>query len=120
MTWPGEPRSKKNSARIVRNGPKPILLPSGAFTAYQYAVGWQIQQHKRLMLDTPVNVRCVYYMAARRRVDLLNLLAATMDILVHYGVIRDDCADIVTSHDGSRVMYDKSHPRVEIEITRED
>jgi Holliday junction resolvase RusA-like endonuclease len=119
MTWPGEPRSKKNSVRVVRNGPRPVLLPSGAFTAYQEAVGWHIHQYKRIMLDAPVNIRCVYYMAAHRRVDLLNLLAATCDILVRYGVIRDDCADIVTSHDGSRVLYDKQNPRAVITITAE-
>jgi Holliday junction resolvase RusA-like endonuclease len=119
MTWPGEPRSKKNSATIVRNGARPLLLPSGAFTAYQASVGWFIPGDlKSAKLACPVAVKCTYYMATQRKVDLLNLLAATMDILVHYGVLLDDNSGIVVSHDGSRVLYDKNNPRVLIEITK--
>jgi Holliday junction resolvase RusA-like endonuclease len=118
MTWPGEPRTKKNSARIAAQGNRRIILPSGAFVTYQNVVGWYIPGDvKRLMISNPVNVRCLYYMATRRKVDLLNLLAATSDILVRYGVIADDSADIVASTDGSRVMYDKDNPRAEMEIT---
>jgi Holliday junction resolvase RusA-like endonuclease len=51
--------------------------------------------------------------------DLCNHLASTCDILVKAGVLADDNSKIVVSHDGSRVLYDKQNPRVEIEITRE-
>jgi Holliday junction resolvase RusA-like endonuclease len=56
-------------------------------------------------------------MATRRKVDLVGLLQAVDDVLVHYGVIRDDNSRIVASHDGSRVLYDRERPRTEIEIT---
>ena len=56
-------------------------------------------------------------MGTRHKVDLTNLLSATMDILVKYRVIEDDNKDIAYSNDGSRVKYDKTNPRVEIEIT---
>jgi Holliday junction resolvase RusA-like endonuclease len=69
-------------------------------------------------VDYPVNVKCVYYMPTRRKVDLSNLLNSTLDILVHYGVLIDDNRNIVYSVDGSRVFYDKENPRTEIEITR--
>lgn len=55
-------------------------------------------------------------MQTRRKVDLVNLLEATLDVLVHYGVIADDNNSVVASVDGSRVLYDKARPRVEIEI----
>ena len=45
-----------------------------------------------------------------------NLMAATHDILVKYGVLADDNRDIIASVDGSRVHYDKKNPRTEIEI----
>lgn len=32
------------------------------------------------------------------------------------GVIKDDNRNIVASHDGSLVLYDKERPRIEIEI----
>lgn len=67
-------------------------------------------------INKPINLKCVYYMKTRRRVDLFNLLNATADILVHYGVLKDDDCNIVVSPDGSRVKYDKENPRVEVEI----
>lgn len=56
-------------------------------------------------------------MPTRHRVDLVNLLEATSDILVKASVIEDDNVNIVKSHDGTRVLYDKETPRVEVEIT---
>ena len=53
-------------------------------------------------------------MDSLRRVDLSNLLESTCDILVHYGIIKDDNSRIVASHDGSRVLLDREHPRAEI------
>ena len=63
-----------------------------------------------------MNVRCVYYMATLRKVDLANLIEATCDILVTTGVLADDNSRIVAAHDGSRVELDRKQPRVEIEI----
>lgn len=56
-------------------------------------------------------------MPTRHRVDLTNLLEATDDLLVHWGVLQDDNSRIVASHDGSRVLYDHDNPRAEIYIT---
>ena len=56
-------------------------------------------------------------MPTRHQVDLTNLQAAIDDILVHYKVIKDDNYSIIVSHDGSRVFYDKEHPRTEVYIT---
>lgn len=120
MIWhaviPGDPRTKKNSQRIIttKTG-KRIPLPSKAYEQYQEQCGWCICIPDR-PIDIPVNVRCVYYMGTRRKVDLCNLLEATCDILVHYRVLADDNSSIVASHDGSCVRYDKANPRVEIEI----
>lgn len=67
----------------------------------------------------PVNVRCLFYMKTRRKVDLTNLLEAADDVLVKYHVLVDDNSQIVAGHDGSRVYYDKDNPRIEIDITEE-
>lgn len=112
----GQPITKKNSQRIIYNCGRKMLIPSKQFQKYQEHSGKQIK-YKSLLIDSPVNVACVYYMPTRRRVDLVNLIEATCDILTHYGVIKDDCAAIVAAHDGSRVLYDKTHPRAEITIT---
>lgn len=55
-------------------------------------------------------------MPTKRRVDLTNLLEAIDDVLVKYEVLKDDNSEIITSHDGSRVLYDKDNPRTEVVI----
>jgi len=117
----GPPVTKKNSQRIIRLGNgRRIIKPSAKFEEYQEMVGMYIPARVRLMIDRPVNVKCMYFMPTRRRVDLVNLLEATCDILVHYRVLADDNSKIIVSLDGSRVLYDKDRPRAEIDITEED
>lgn len=111
----GAPRTKKNSPRIVPVGKGYRLLPSKAYEQYETAALWQIRR-PRESISSAVNVKCVYYMPTRGRVDLCNLLEATCDILVKAGVLADDNSSIVAGHDGSRVVVDKARPRVEIEI----
>lgn len=113
----GDPRTKKNSQRAVWAGGRIRVIPSSAYEEYTEAARWQIPGSARVQTPGPVNVKCVYYMRTRRRVDLVNLLEATCDILVGTEVLEDDNARVVVSHDGSRVRLDPEDPRVEIEIT---
>ena len=69
-------------------------------------------------IDEPVNVQMRFFMPTKRRVDLVNLENACLDILVRAGVLQDDNHNIVYSMDGSRVFYDKENPRTEVEIRR--
>lgn len=112
----GDPRTKKNSARILKaHANRRIVAPSEAFMQYQKKCLWQIKRPYN-PITARVNVRCVYYMATRRKVDLANLIEATCDILVKAKVLADDNSQIVAAHDGSRVDYDKKNPRAEIWI----
>lgn len=116
LTLYGDPRTKKNSARILRaRSGAPFVAPSKAFEDYQTACLWQIRAPP-VPLSARVNVRCVYYIKTARRVDLANLIEATTDILVKARVLEDDNSKIVAGHDGSRVELDRKNPRVEIEI----
>ena len=95
------------------------MAPSAAFVEYQAQCLrqlWALPEPLPAKISTPVNLRCVYYMPTRRRVDLVNLIEATCDILVKAGVLEDDHCRIVAGHDGSRVEYDKENPRAEIWI----
>lgn len=114
---PGDPRTKKNSQQIRRRGSRHWVAPSDAYRQYAADCVLQIPSIARLHIDKPVNVQCVYHMATRRKVDLVNLLEATLDILVEAGVLADDNSRIAASHDGSRVQYDRERPGVEIIIT---
>ncbi len=117
FTIPIAPRTKKNSQRIVVVKGRPMIIPSKLYKQYENDCKYHLL-NIREMIDYPINLKCVYYMPTRRRVDLVNLLEATCDMLVHYGILRDDKSDIVYSHDGSYVSYDKNNPRTEIEIER--
>lgn len=114
----GDPRTKKNSQRILMAGNKRFISPSKAYEKYAEEFIVQVPRTARRSISEALSVRCVYYMQTRRRVDLVNLLEATDDLLVRALVIEDDNSKIVASHDGSRVLYDKQNPRVEITIER--
>ena len=113
------PVTKKNSQRIISVNGRPMIIPSAKYKAYEKDCGYMVKG-KGMRISTPVNVKAIYYMPTRRRVDLTNLHEALHDILVKYEVLEDDNSKIIVSTDGSRVMYDKDHPRTEVWITREE
>lgn len=116
FTIPLPPISKKNSQRIFRpNGMnRPIIVPSAKYKQYERDAMRFIPKGR--CIDEPVSVQCLFYMPTRRKVDLTNLLEAIDDVMVTAGLLADDNSDIVYSHDGSRVLYDKENPRTEIHI----
>ena len=117
FTIPLAPISKKNSQQIMinRKTGKPFICPSKAFKAYEAAALWFIP--KRQHISYAVCVKCLFYMPTRRKCDLTNMLEAIDDIMVKAGLLADDNYTIIESHDGSRVFYDKTHPRTEVYIT---
>lgn len=114
---PIPPRTKKNSQRIVLVKGRPIIMPSSLYKQYERDCKPFLPKLDT-PIDYPITMKCIYYMPTRRKCDLNNLLEATTDMLTHYGVILDDNYTIISSHDGSRVYYDKENPRTEITITK--
>jgi Holliday junction resolvase RusA-like endonuclease len=117
ITIPLTPITKKNSQRIATNylTGKPFIMPSEQYKQYERDAMYFIPRGKRI--NTPVNVKCLFYMPTRRKCDLTNLLEAVDDILVTAGLLADDNYTVIESHDGSRVFYDKNRPRTEVYIT---
>lgn len=111
------PVTKKNHSQILINQKtkKPFIMPSRQYQKYEQAAGYFL---KPMHINEPVNVKCLFYMPTKRKVDIVNLLQCVDDILVHHGVLEDDNSNIVVSHDGSRVLYSKEEPRTEIYIER--
>lgn len=118
LTLYGNPSTKKNSQSIIINRAtgRPMLIQSKRYRDYERACIQQITGLYQKKIDYPVTVICRFFRKTRHRVDLTNLLEATDDILVKGGVLADDNSQIIKSHDGSRVLFDKDNPRVEIEI----
>ena len=114
---PIAPVTKKNHQRIVRGRyGAPMVIPSAQYEAYQQAAAWHCKGGE--IIEEPVEVKCLFYMPTRRKVDLTNLLEAIDDVLVHTRVLEDDNSNIIVSHDGSRVLYDKENPRTEVYISQ--
>lgn len=121
---PGNPVTKKNHGRIVQkkfpNGKSvPIVLPSEPYVKYEKHCKEYIPKVE-IPIDYPITLKCYYYLETRRKCDLTNLLQATCDILVKYGILEDDNYNIVSSFDGTKAIYDKENPRVEIYIEKKD
>lgn len=117
-TIPLPPVTKKNSQQIMvnRKTGKPFVFPSKQYKEYEQKAMWYIRPRPETPINEPCNVKMLFYMPTRRRVDLVNAQEACLDILVKAGVIEDDNASVVVSMDGSRVLYSKENPRTEVEI----
>ena len=119
FTIKASPKTKKNHSQFVwlnsGNGRKyPRLIPSKQYTEFEKA---SAKYCPALKIDYPVNIQMIAYVERRNPVDLANMLNSIDDILVKYGTIEDDNRNIVYGHDGSRILYSKEYPRVEITIT---
>mgnify|MGYP005967739485 CR=1 FL=1 len=120
FTIPLPPVTKKNSQRIMHSSKtgKPFIMPSQKYMDYEAEAVWHCKIARvQRPIEEPVEVKCLFYMPTRRRVDLTNLLEAVDDVLVKARVLLDDHCGIIVSHDGSRVLYDKENPRTEVSIT---
>ena len=109
------PVTKKNSQRIIQCGNYRRIAPSKAYEHYERNAGVYLPRC-RTPIASPVEITARFFMAARRKVDLTNLLEALDDCLVAHGVLDDDNSGIIVSHDGSRVLYDRENPRTEVTI----
>ena len=114
FTIPIKPVTKKNSSQIIYVNGKPKLIPSKLYREYENNCGWFIP---KLNISQPINVKALFYMPTKRRVDLPNLHEALHDVLIKYNCVKDDDCNIIVSTDGSRVLYDKNNPRTEVFIT---
>ena len=117
---PLPPISKKNSQQILTNRAtgRPFIMPSKKYKDYEKEAASHIpNMHGFTPINYPVNIKCLFYMPTRRKVDLTNLLEAIDDVMVKAGLLADDDFTIIQSHDGSRVLYDKDNPRTEVYIS---
>lgn len=116
FTIPLTPISKKNSQQIMLNKAtgKPFIYPSKNYKEYEAAAMWFIP--KISTIDTCVNVKCLFYMPTCKRCDLTNMLEAIDDIMVKARLLDDDSYNVIQSHDGSRILFDKDNPRTEVFI----
>ena len=117
FTIPITPVTKKNHQQIVKVKGRYIVIPSKQYKEYEKTTKKFIPDAE---ISERINVKALYYMPTRRRVDLTNLNEALHDCMVKHKCIQDDNSNIIFGTDGSRVLYDKEFPRTEVYIEVED
>lgn len=115
---PLAPVTKKNSSNIFINKAtgKRFISPSNSYK--QYEKDFLLLCPNIPIIDFPINLKALYFMPTKRKVDLINLHSALHDCLVKKNVLLDDNCSIIVSTDGSRVYYDKLNPRTEVYIEK--
>ena len=111
----GRPITKKNSQiPIITKTGKRFIIQSKQYRQYEEDCLRQLDfLYHGQPLTGRIHLEAYYHMPTLAKPDLLNLLAATSDILEKAKVIEND--KLIYSVDGSRVMEkDKDNPRVEI------
>lgn len=83
MTIGLAPVTKKNSQQILKNTGtgRPFIVPSRAYREYAEAAAWCLRTYRLETIRQPVEVKALFFMPTRRRVDLTNLLEALDDVL---------------------------------------
>lgn len=119
LTILGIPRTKKNSARIVRGRTgRPCPLPSAAWCKWCDSVSPPIRSALARAgvapISHPVNCRAIFYRDANRG-DAVGYYQGLADVLEKAGVVTNDVC--ITTWDGSRLRKDAANPRVELELT---
>lgn len=108
-------RSKKNSQQIVYKNGRSFIVQSKLYKQFERDCGYFLKKYAK-NITTPVTLKCTFYVPDRRKRDIVNLLNAIQDILVHYHVLADDNYNIVQSLDGTRIIYEKGREETIIEI----
>lgn len=115
---PLSPVTKKNGSNIYINKAtgKRFITPSDRYK--QYEKEFMLFCPPIPKIDYPVNVKALYYMPTKRKVDLINLHSALHDCMVKKGILLDDNCNIIVSTDGSRVYCDPRNPRTVVIIKK--
>ena len=99
-------RPKKNSQQVIFSNGRPLVIQSKQYLQFERDCAYFLKRYSR-HIETPVNLKCTFFVPDKRKRDLCNLLNAIQDVLVKYDVIADDNYNIVQSVDGSRIIYEK-------------
>ena len=99
-------RPKKNSQQIIYRNGKAIIIQSKLYLQFERDCAYFLKKYAK-GIEYPINLKCTFYVADKRKRDIVNLLNAIQDVLVKYNVIKDDNYNIVAGVDGSRIVYEK-------------
>lgn len=117
--------TKKNHQQLVKVNGRMIPVQSKAYKEFSKKAMAYIDLCVRpdKPIDYPINLKVWYIMpknkdgtVPKKKLDLINLLQGTQDLLVDGGILEDDNVNIVSSVDGSKVIFGDCEPITIIEI----
>lgn len=114
---PVAPLTKKDSPKMVynRDDDKMEIYKSKKYKDYCRIAGMYMDP---LNIDFPVNVKMTFFLPNRYPSSLLGLQEAVEEVLVDCNMLSTNDSRVLASTDGSRILFDKTFPRTEIEISR--
>lgn len=117
-TITGNPIVKKNTQKVIHRGGRSFVVYSAQYRGWLNNAMDELALQKRpeQPINYPVLLVCKFFMQTKRLVDLSALYEGIQDTLVKMEILADDNFNIVAGHDGSRVLLDREHPRIEIAI----
>lgn len=120
FTLNGSVPSKKNSRQMfVRNG-KIMNVPSKAYQSWHKSVNEQIATIAPDKIDGQIKILCEFWVKDNRATDIDNKIQSVLDALKDFGIIEDDCWQIVPDEHAVCMGIDKLNPRVDVTITSID
>ncbi len=115
----GHPYIKENYRKTIFHNylKKPIIVYTAQYTAWENdALKQMLGSRYRLNIDYPIMLECHFFRKTKHKKNLSTMYQSIQDILVKAGTIKND--KIIIGHDGSRIHYDKEHPRVEFRLLK--
>lgn len=114
----GVVRPKKNSKRIVNIKGRRMVISSKQYMEWHKTAVQQLEDKNvpKDQIDFPIALSVIFYRPDRRKRDLSNMVESINDLLVDYGLLKDDNCDIIKAlhvYDGGT---DKERPRCKILI----
>ena len=116
------PRTKKTSNVLARAGRRHVVLPSAAWRRWVKLARIQVCDQPPTVGGTwfltgwrreRVACRALFYRDADRG-DLIGYMQGLADLLENCGILANDRQ--IISWDGSRLLKDAAHPRVEVTL----
>lgn len=97
ITLKGNVPSKKNSKQIISIHGRPMIISSKNYTDWhkQALIDLKLAQIKPLQLETTKCITCSFYSPNRRKYDLSNKFESIADLLVDYGLLKDDNYEVL-------------------------
>lgn len=121
ITIPGQTPSKKNSRILLPRGKKIMSFPNQIYKKWHAAAMFDLR-HKNIpeLKLTSIKISAVFFQHNLTDRDLSNQFESIADLLVDYGVIKDDNCFILTEIAIKLGGLDKDNPRCEVVIENTD